>query len=1090
MFERCAVDLLRCIYPGLVPIRGGDDGGMDGAIADPRGGSPIPLVVTTAGSVIGNLTKNLESYRRDGGAASEAVLATSRPLSARQRRNLERRAREFGFTLRQIHDQADFVGRLYRDPAWRRELLGLTGNPPALSAFPRSPRPWPTSELLGRDEELTWLREAEGDVVVSGQPGVGKTALLGTLAKEGYGLFVVSAGIGKIADALRELRPDRVFVDDAHLDSTGPRDSLLGTLNRLRLEAAMSFRIVATTWPGHEDDIRQALYLPRDQVRRVRQLERSVMADIVRAVNPLFADMLIGEILDQSEGRPGLAVTLAQWALRGELQDLVNGQLLLRQIKQDLPRPGRTLDALAPFALAGRYGMRLRSAAQALAWPEDALREALRPVSGTGVLRETDDDDPHRCFIGVEPEVLRVALVERAYFSGALSMAVEPALEQVEDPDPCTHTLIQVLARGGRVPHGLIRERLEELHRFSWPGDLWEHYVGTGKEAALWVMETHPDRVASAGRTALEIVPDVALDALLGVSAEGIQRADDPTRTIENWVSSGLPGQDAAERRIMLIRALVTNIQSIRARRKEECNLGQQYLAKLLPAAFSLAVEDMRTSPVDPMSLTITSGSLLPDEVREIAREWPAVLDALQTLGEEGVRCARHIFQEWTCGFVAHGQHPETNPTAREEAPRMLQDVVELAQREPGVVMWARKQVRDQKLKADLPRLHDPLFDELFPVAEDPWEESFLTEILVASARDLAEQWHREDPPEVAGRMAYYEHQRQLADYLYPSVLGYLPGEIAQRVEQPSKWLEAFVDQKVPPSWIEPLLEAAVAHSPASDTPWDTVTRDARYDWICADVGLRLSKLPESSVGCILMAVRRVVEVRHDILPWGDLSREWQYRLLGDSNARLRAAAAAALWRVHGGVRPSGRLGRLLWDAVIESGDPALLRELLETDRMAARDWILRQARASSTQRSSEEEASVSENTEPRLAPSTFDLAALSQWRVSELLGAAVAVLTIEDRRDLILAISSRADERFFRHLVCGDPGLYRVLLQRPLSRQSHLAPLALGHLENRDYLVQLARERGYSDCELANPIGSPKQEPLPSQGPVRFSVP
>ena len=36
LFERCAVELLREVYPGLVPIRGGDDGGMDGAIAGGR----------------------------------------------------------------------------------------------------------------------------------------------------------------------------------------------------------------------------------------------------------------------------------------------------------------------------------------------------------------------------------------------------------------------------------------------------------------------------------------------------------------------------------------------------------------------------------------------------------------------------------------------------------------------------------------------------------------------------------------------------------------------------------------------------------------------------------------------------------------------------------------------------------------------------------------------------------------------------------------------------------------------------------------------------------------------------------------------
>ena len=407
MFERCAVDLLREVYPGLVPIRGGDDGGMDGAIADSRGGPPIPLVVTTAGSVIGNLTRNLKSCRRDGGTASEAVVATSQPLTARQRRNLEKRAGEFGFVLRQIHDRADFVGRLYRNPGWRRELLGLTGDPPALSAFPGSPRPWPAAALLGRDEELTWLRTARSDVVMTGQPGVGKTALLSTLAKEGHGLFVVSSEIGKIADAYRELRPDRVFVDDAHLDEAHPRHSLLNKLVRVRQELGMAFRIVATTWPGHEDDIRQVLYLTNDQTLRVKPLERKIILDLVRSVNPRFADILVGEILDQSDGRPGLAVTLAQWAHRGELTDLVNGRLLLRQIRIGLPQADSTLEALAPFALGGGLGMRLSSASRTLGIPETDLRRALRPISGTGVLQEFEEPGPHVGSMTVKPGALR-----------------------------------------------------------------------------------------------------------------------------------------------------------------------------------------------------------------------------------------------------------------------------------------------------------------------------------------------------------------------------------------------------------------------------------------------------------------------------------------------------------------------------------------------------------------------------------------------------------------------------------------------------------------------------------------------------------
>jgi hypothetical protein len=66
LFERCAADLLRDELPTLVPVRGGTDAGMDGAIADDAGPA-FPLVCTTAKDVIGSLTRSLNSYLRDGG---------------------------------------------------------------------------------------------------------------------------------------------------------------------------------------------------------------------------------------------------------------------------------------------------------------------------------------------------------------------------------------------------------------------------------------------------------------------------------------------------------------------------------------------------------------------------------------------------------------------------------------------------------------------------------------------------------------------------------------------------------------------------------------------------------------------------------------------------------------------------------------------------------------------------------------------------------------------------------------------------------------------------------------------------------------
>lgn len=60
VFERCAAALLREHYPTLVPVRGGSDDGMDGAVGR-ADAPPLPLVTTTGKNVLANLRGSLTS---------------------------------------------------------------------------------------------------------------------------------------------------------------------------------------------------------------------------------------------------------------------------------------------------------------------------------------------------------------------------------------------------------------------------------------------------------------------------------------------------------------------------------------------------------------------------------------------------------------------------------------------------------------------------------------------------------------------------------------------------------------------------------------------------------------------------------------------------------------------------------------------------------------------------------------------------------------------------------------------------------------------------------------------------------------------
>jgi hypothetical protein len=206
LFERCAADLLRYDFPTLVPIRGGSDAGMDGAIADGKGPA-FPPVSTTGKDVIGNLTRSLDSYVSEGGTRQRVILATSQGLTPKRRRNLEKRAAEKGFELIQVYERAAIADRLYQSARWCLELLGRTGNPPGLSAVPPTRRPLLGDAVVGREGDMVWLRESDGDRLIVGPPGSGKTFMIRKLVLEGWGLFATSADPTEIAAALRAQRP-------------------------------------------------------------------------------------------------------------------------------------------------------------------------------------------------------------------------------------------------------------------------------------------------------------------------------------------------------------------------------------------------------------------------------------------------------------------------------------------------------------------------------------------------------------------------------------------------------------------------------------------------------------------------------------------------------------------------------------------------------------------------------------------------------------------------------------------------------------------------------------------------------------------
>ena len=398
LFEACAVDVLQKEFPTLVPIRGGDDAGMDGAVGDGLG-EPYPLVSTTSPRVIRNLTGNLKSYLSKEGVRRRVVVATTQPLGGQKRRNLHNRARDMGFELIQIYDQAAIASRLYRSPRWYKELLGLTGAPSALSAIPPTERPLLSLEIVGREEELAWLRESDGDCLLVGSSGSGKTYLLRTLVLEGWGLFLVDDDLTEVANAIRSLEPRVVIVDDAHF-----APARVVRLRQLRKVIDGDFSIVATSWMGEEGPVAKALNLPGSRILELALLSRDQIVNVIEGSGVRGPTWLVKELVDQAEGRPGLAVTLSQLCLQGDVRDVALGEHIMNHTVTTFERSvgPETTQMLAAFALGGDTGMPQSVVSSELGIPIGKLNAAVTRLAVGGVI-----DRANRSRMRSPPNTLR-----------------------------------------------------------------------------------------------------------------------------------------------------------------------------------------------------------------------------------------------------------------------------------------------------------------------------------------------------------------------------------------------------------------------------------------------------------------------------------------------------------------------------------------------------------------------------------------------------------------------------------------------------------------------------------------------------------
>lgn len=724
------------------------------------------------------------------------------------------------------------------------------------------------------------------DLVLVGQPGSGKTHLLFTAAKKAKGRFVVDEG--RVADGVRSIQPRFLIVDDAH-----SRLDFLKRLKLLRQQIDADFRIVASCWPGQEEAVCAALHTARDKCYVLEGLPQKKIKEVIQSQKIFGPPQLLAEIIHQSQGKPGLAVTLCRLCWEsGTTRDVVLGTALASDVKLSFePLLGQAAThLLACFSISGSAGMTLESVARLLDKNTFEVRRTVEQLSAAGVLDVSPENR-----ISVHPLRLRQALVRDGFLKPP-AMDLTPYLAEAPDFAATTRVLIEAKLMGGVLSDEMLRQRLQQLGT-THEQAAFEEYVYLGRHEAEWVLDNYPDKLKAVASVALHICPEKTLNLLLNSalvahkerSPQGWSvQTEDVMPEIKRWILSAKPNDgDAAKRREVLAATLEKWFAASK----------NQFVAiRAAELVLSIKHEDTSTPPGEPMTMTFHFGLVAQNQLSRIAALWPKVLPILRQASPIWGSEVANTFHEWIHpNFHAKDTPKEYETESRSHAKKMMADLL---------AAFAGDWTMHHKLRryAEILGLHnavqtDPIAEVLFPSREpDDWRKA--RERQLAAADKLAEEWSKNDPNSVIKILTTVESQSRAAGISCMSCDRHVCCRIAEATDKLEPWTAALFSHDASAQLIEPFLDKLAATHVSNAQPWISKALELpnlRVLGVCMVVKHYTSDSP-----LWLVASQHFKECSNPIGIWvlqGNVKNKNAKELLQSTEPTVAASVAVNLWQ-------------------------------------------------------------------------------------------------------------------------------------------------------------------------------------------------
>ncbi len=1047
-FEHAVPRVLPSELGCAIPILGGQDAGFDGAIIAGEG-EPYPIVCTTGTDVLGNLKKNLASNAVAGFLRRRAVVATSQKLSNQRKRNLFKAARTLGFELMGIFDKEPLAGLLYQKPRVRLELLGIPGDPRALSALPAPGRYPFHAKLLARDDDLAWLHSSSGDRILAGVPGAGKTALLERYVDEGEALFVRHhASIGAVLDAWREFQPRVLLLDDAHVQL-----DLLDQLRTARQDTGADYEMVATTWPGEAHDVAGHLGVDfRTSGRTLELLTRAEILELYREMDVRGQDMYIRDLVDQASNRPGLAVTLGLLWKQGAWEEILRGQALSAFVSRVVRSlTGEGIEILAALALGGRAGCSLRSVSDALHEPIVKTRGIIVNLSAAGVIAERGDRA-----LAVEPAQLRSALLADVFFNGrADRLDYLDVFSQVERRSDAVEAILTCLARGGSLPQDEARSLLAHGDARS-----WKIFSRLGRDHALWALENYPGDGVDIVRPVLDFAPEEALALLLANASPPPENLGStpghPLRVIRDWVRDFMvqPGPAITADQIRKRAALTDAVLRYAAGSGDSAVIGPAMAAVLDPT-----LESWSSAPENSNTINMRCALIPVEVIEQLTGLWERLKPSIGTPDRLIWAGLREVLWSLIHPIVPAGVgvSAEQRKAAREFAKRIVLDLLSVVEKRPGL----ERALADFAVKLELGIVSesDPTYDVLFPKdpVREPDHECWSIAQSEAISR-LADDWKNEPPDVVAAKLKRYRFEAEIAGHNWPDNTILLATKLAETVGGDSKvWLDALTAVDLGRGLGAPFLAQILRFRlPGWEKYLAQALESDELVTSAIELCLTAPSLDRSHRSAAIKRAEPYPDWVETCALRGEIPTEVLALLLAEGAPGVAFATAIGHWIADpkGDIEPSisdawrlvimGTRSRDVDERRINSSPTYWLGEILANDGDLAYAWLKAEIEAESPLG-----FLFLHETDP--AP-----------RAAQALGS-------EQRRDLVASPHIGDSGRsLVRLLVGADPEVFRVLLARDSLRGHHLAPLAGVPTVAWWSLAEIALENGFGPTEVA----------------------